>query len=73
MCEKCNNTGERRVPRGSGVALIRCSCSPKVSTPVEERTSICPICKGKRWSEVPSQGLGKESQICSFCGGVGKV
>jgi len=73
MCSKCGGTGELRIPCGPGVSIRRCSCSPIVTKPENERTKICPTCKGEGLEEVPSSEIGKLFQSCSNCGGSGRV
>lgn len=72
-CRMCGGTGWQRNPCGPGIIEERCPCSPVVTTPESERTEICGTCDGSGWEEVHSNGPGKASRTCSYCGGCGRV
>jgi DnaJ-class molecular chaperone len=74
MCDECNDTGELRIPRGQGVILMTCYCRYSiVEATANERKTICPDCDGEGREKVPSNGLGKVTQKCRRCGGIGKI
>ena len=70
-CEKCNYTGELRMPAWPGMRVITCTCEMKKPNYDGER--ICSSCDGSGEDRIYGNGPGVQIITCRGCGGAGRV